>query len=50
MGKDIHAMYSDCWKTLMHNVLAVAAKEKDNVQVQSAIQVAGRIHSLSDGT
>ena len=47
MGRDVHAIYSDCWKTLMQNVLAVAAKETANAPVQTAIQVAGL--RLSDG-
>ena len=48
MGKDIQAIYNDSWKTLVHNVLAVAAMESDNLQVQTAIKVTG--HHLSDGT
>ena len=48
MGKDMRSMYRDYWKTLTHKVLAVAAKEKDNIQVQTAIKVAGQ--HLTDGT
>ena len=47
MGKDVHAIYCDCWKTLMQNVLAVAANETANAPIQTAIKVAG--HRLSDG-
>ena len=42
------AVYRENWKTLMQNVLAVAMKEKDNIQVQTAIKVTG--HHLPDGT
>ena len=42
------AVYREQWKSLMPNILAVAAKEKDNIPVQTAIRVAG--HHLSDGT
>ena len=43
------AIYREQWKTLMPNILAVAIamKEKDNIQVQTAIKVAG--HHLTDG-
>ena len=47
MGKDMLAVYREHWKTLMQDVLAVAMKEKDNIQVQTAIKLAGR--HLSDG-
>ena len=47
MGKDMQAAYNDSWKTLMQNVLTVAAMESDNIPVQTAIQLAGQ--NLSDG-
>ena len=47
MGRDMRSIYGDAWKTLMQDVLLVAAIERDNYPVQVAIRKAGR--HLSDG-